>query len=199
MSLLVMADLEMLVCDKTLFDTYDHHFYQRFSMIVEIDEAWVRTDNANWLFSEELINGLWGAYPWGAQIHKQTDLLTIFSNWLQHSDNKQIVKTLNLTGLNLIPDIHTNYANRDYPDLVFEWLNVLARNENIELSQMLIFSSADKPGQVILRDSTNHTSQTFSIIKNEQEWRAALAQGDLWLRICFKSSGYRRVEVKVDG
>lgn len=179
MKLLVIADLEMLVCDKTLI--YDDDFYQRFLTIAETYETWVRQDDAKWLFSDNLINLLWLAYPWDAQIHEHTDLLTIFSTWLERA-NKQIVKSLDLQTLNIDPDIHSNYAIRDYPDLVLEWLNVLARNVEIDLSQTVIFSWSEKPPQVTLIDSKKHASQTFSLVRNEAEWQNALAQGDLWIR-----------------
>ncbi len=181
MTLFVMADLEMLVCDKTLFNTYDERFYQRFLTITDTYETWVHEQNAGWLFSNELIDQLWLAYPWGAQIHEQTDLLTIFSTWLERT-NKYIVISPGLNTLSLEPDIYANYANRDYPDLVFEWLNTLARNTAIDLSQALIFSFVGKPDYVTLIDSSSNTSQAFPLVRNEGDWRAALAQGNLWLR-----------------
>ncbi len=181
MTLLVMADLEMLVCDKTLFNTYDLQFYQRFLTVTDTYEEWVNEHNADWLFSDELLNQLWLAYPWGTQIAAQTDLFTIFSTWLERT-NRHIVKSLGLKTLSLAPDIHVNYATRDYPELGVEWLNVLARNVDIELSQTLIFSFTGKPDHITLIDTSNDTSQTFSLVKNEGDWHSALAQGDLWLR-----------------
>ncbi len=181
MTLLTMADLEMLVCDKTLLPACDLDFYQRFSIVADTCEAWVRKDNAKWLFSDELIELLWLAYPWGALIAEQTDLYTMFSVWLERAD-KHIVPSFGLKTLSLDPDIHANYAGRDYPDLTVEWLNALAGNVEVDLSRTLIFSFGGKPNQTTLRNTGSNASQTFPLIKNKKEWQTALAQGDLWIR-----------------
>ena len=63
MILLVMADLEMLVLDKTKPDDYENEFIERVLTLTETYEAWVVSqDDAKWLFSDDLYDLLWNAY-----------------------------------------------------------------------------------------------------------------------------------------
>ncbi len=167
MIILVMADLEMLVSDKTKTEDYDYRdeFIERVIILTETYEEWIRRDDAKWLFSDALKEWLWSAYPWDAPIYERTDFYTMFSTWIERAD-KKIVISRNLESLELRPDIHADYATRDYPELENEWRNVLARNADIESGHTLIFSFGEKPDQVLLLDKGNKESQRFSIIKD---------------------------------
>ena len=80
MVLLVMADLEMLVCDKAnTDDVYNNDFYEHLLLLTETYELWVNQSQAKWLFSSNLENQIWEAYPWNTPIHNDTDLYTLFA------------------------------------------------------------------------------------------------------------------------
>ncbi|MDM8552045.1 hypothetical protein QUF72_18315, partial [Desulfobacterales bacterium HSG2] len=180
MILLVMADLEMLVLDKTKPEDYENEFIERVLTLTETYETWVvDQDDAKWLFSDDLYDLLWSAYPWNAPIHEQTDLYTIFSTWIERAA-KKIVVSQNLATLELRPNIHADYATRDYPELDNEWRNVLARNIDIERSQTLIFSFGEKPDRIVLLDMNNDEYQRFPIIKDHQGWESALSDAYDW-------------------
>lgn len=180
MILLVMADLEMLVPDKTKPEDYEGEFIERVITLTESYEAWGREKSAKWLFSDELSALLWGAYPWNSPIHERTDLFTFFSVWIERAD-KKIVVSENLD-LKLSPDIHADYASKNYPELDKEWRNVLARNVDIPENQTLVFSFGEKADKVELSNLESDYRQIFLLIKNEEDWKSALMQTDLWLR-----------------
>jgi len=187
MILLVMADLEMLVLDKTKPEDYEGEFIERVMTLTESYEAWRRENSAKWLFSDELYALLWEAYPWNSPIHECTDLYTLFCVWIERADKKIVVSEhLNLE---LSPNIHAAYASRDYPELDKEWRNVLARNVDIPHNHTLIFSFGEKPDSVELIDLNGDYSQLFLLIKSRQDWQTALMKSDLWLRHGLPKSG----------
>lgn len=191
MVLLVMADLEMLVCDKAnTDDVYNNDFYEHLLLLTETYELWVNQSQAKWLFSSNLENQIWEAYPWNTPIHNDTDLYTLFAVWMEHNDNRKIVTVNRLTDLALDPNIHANYVTRDYPDLDKEWRNVLANCGEVDSkATIVIFSFAGKPNQVTLIDLSNNTRKTFPLVKNEPEWLTELKKIDPWLRHQLPKSG----------
>jgi hypothetical protein len=179
MIILVMADLEMLVLDKTKPEDYEHEFIERVITLTESYEDWSRENNAKWLLSDDLYDLLWEAYPWNSPIHQRTDLCTLFSLWIERADKKIVVSES--LDLKLSPDIHAAYASRDYPKLDKEWRKVLARNVDIPHNHTLIFSFGKKPNKIELIDLDSDYRQIFLLIKSRQDWQSALMQTDLWL------------------
>ncbi|MDM8552043.1 hypothetical protein QUF72_18305 [Desulfobacterales bacterium HSG2] len=183
MILLVMADLEMLVLDKTKFDTYDDAFFDRFLTVVSSYDVWVRESDAKWLFSNELLDLLTASFPWKSKSPKLNNLRRRFFQWIQHAQADKIIQFVSFEDpkpIKLIPNIHADYASRDYPELDNEWRNVLARNIDIERSQTLIFSFGEKPDRIVLLDMNNDESQRFPIIKDHQGWESALSDAYDW-------------------
>ncbi len=184
MTILVMADLEMLVLSKAQFDAYDDEFFDRFFTVAEQYQGWVQQyDEAKWLFSDDLLDELQAAFPWNATSPRLTDLIGPFFEWIQRARARMRLVTLNdLVEFELEPNIHAGYVEQDYPDLLLIWLNVLGTNIEGEAKQTLIFSFEGKPNQVALLYPSQQSNQTFPLIRDEGEWHAALAESDLWLK-----------------
>lgn len=184
MTILVMADLEMLVLSKANFDAYDDEFFDRFFTVAEDYQQWVQQYNeAKWLFSDDLLDELQAAFPWNATSPRLTDLIGPFFEWIQRARARmQLVSLSDLVEFELEPNIHAGYVEQDYPDLLLIWLNVLGTNIELEAKQTLIFSFAGKPNQVGLLHPSQQSAQTFPLIRDEGEWQAALAESDLWLK-----------------
>jgi len=187
MIILVIADLEMLVPDKTKPEDYEDEFIERLMTLTESYEAWRRENSAKWLFSNALYDLLWESYPWNSPIHKRTDFFNSFSPWIERAD-KEIVVSEHLN-LELCPNIHAAYASRDYSELDKEWRNVLARNVDIPDNQTLVFSFGEKADKVELIDLKGNYRQIFLLIKSRQDWQTALMKSDLWLRHGLPKSG----------
>ena len=185
MTILVMADLEMLVLSKAQFDAYDDEFFDRFFTVAEEYHGWVQNyDEAKWLFSDELLDELQAAFPWNATSPRLTDLIGPFFEWIQRARARMQLVMLNDLDLDfeLHPNIHAGYVESDYPDLLLVWLNVLGANIESQPNQTLIFSFEGKPNQVALLHPSHQSSHTFSLIQNQEQWQAALAESDLWLK-----------------
>lgn len=184
MTILVMADLEMLVLSKAKFDAYDDEFFDRFFTVAEEYHEWVQTyEEAKWLFSDDLLEELENAFPWKATSPRLRDLRVTFWQWLQRARAQMQLVTLNdYLEFELQPNIHAGYVEQDYPDLLLEWLNVLATNIDLDPNQTLIFSFEGKPNQVVLLHPNDQSNQTLPLIRDEGEWQAALAESDLWLK-----------------
>jgi hypothetical protein len=50
------------------------------------------------------------------------------------------------------------------------------------LIKPLFFSFGEKPNQVTLQDTQSDYLQTFSLVKNEQDWQAILNETNPWLK-----------------
>ena len=185
MMILVMADLEMLVLSKAKFDAYDDDFFDRFFTVAGAYHGWVKTyDEAKWLFSNDLLDELTDTFPWDATSPRLNDLQAVFFQWIQRARARmQLVTVKNFEfELELQPNIHAGYVEQDYPDLLLFWLNVLAANMEFQPNQTLIFSFEGKPNQVSLIYPDDEPTQTFSLIKSEEQWLDALKESDLWLK-----------------
>lgn len=192
MNLLVMADLEMLVLDKTQFEAYDNDFFDRFLTVAKTYDKWVRDGQAKWLFSYDLLDLLQASFPWNAKSPKLYAFRISFFTWIQRALADKIIEVVSshdLMTLELLPNIHATYVSRDYPVLEYEWRNVLARHVDRLPNQTLIFSSEPKPNQITLIDTSNNTSETFLLVKHKQDWLAVLKQYDPWLRHNLPKSG----------
>ncbi len=185
MMILVMVDLEMLLLSKAKFDAYDDDFFDRFLTLADTYHGWVQTyDEAKWLFSNDLLNELTDAFPWDATSPRLNDLQAVFFQWIQRARARmELVTVKNFEfELDLQPNIHAGYVEQDYPDLLLEWLNVLATNMDFQPNHTLIFSFEDKPNQVALIHPRDQNKHIFSLIKNHEQWNAALKESDLWLK-----------------
>jgi len=189
MGLFVMADLEMLVCDRTQSDVYQNGFIERLLLVTREYEKWVKDNKIKWLFSGDMLDFLL-AYPWGIEIHNKADLYEILSSWLGCAD-KEFIEVDKLSGLKLEPDIHSAYVVKDYSDLDKEWRNILKKSAEINSNHTIIFSFDGKPDKVILTDTNNNFSKKFDLVKNHENWLTALNKVNpcLWSRYNLPKDG----------
>lgn len=183
MSFLVIADLEMLVCDRTHLDAYDDdEFKTRILMLTGECDKWAIENEGKWLFSQELEGMFFSTYPWDGSVAENIDLGSIFWPWLGKIKREDVLINLSHSFI-LDPNLHATYVSRDYPEADQVWRCTLARHQDIPANQTLIFSSPGKVDQVSLTETTNSIPpQDFAVVKDATERLSILKKHDPWLR-----------------
>ena len=185
MTLQALADLELMVCDHEIIQTYEDPFYMRCSeLLLELHDKMIGQETGTWVFSAELLEGVVRSYPWNltGQVGWIIRLNNSFFPWLRRISGDCIIEPKRQSAdLRLEPSIFEEHIIRGHLDLAKERLSVLEQARETVDCHTAVCSFASRPETTTLQGLSGDPP-TIRLIRNQANWEAIRHLHNPWLR-----------------